>query len=173
MAAGELLLQRVVGQLQAAVRQPGAAGQGVVDVIQAQDVPPGQAGGFGGAVQAQQARPAGGGIRIQRRRRPHGGPIISQKRFEQAGLTLKGVDGEVAGDGHPAHPAGVGGRVEQPGVIAQHRTQAFQRASGQGVQAGAGVVIVHAPHCGTGHGRRLQDDAESRRGREARQLTAR
>ncbi len=149
VAAGELLLQRVMRQLQAAVGQAGAAGQGVVDVVQAQHVAPDQAGGFGGAVQAQLAGPVLRLIRLQGWNGQRGGPDVGQQGLQQAGLALQGVDGEVAGDGDPAQALIAAGRIEPPGLVAQRQAQAFQRASGKGVQAGTGVFIVHAAHCGT------------------------
>ena len=170
MALGEFGFQRFQADAQAVFRQPRAAGEDGVDVIQSQHVTPDQAGRFGGAIAPQLFLPASGFIGCQDRRGRRRGAVVAEQGVQPVRLASQGFQGEVAGQDHLADARGAGGIGEQRGRSGRGFAQAGQAAFDQGIEIGVetGVVIHiaglwHCPVfvCGSDVGRDRKTDAQA------------
>ncbi len=145
MALGEFGFQRFQADAQAVLRQPRAAGEDGVDVVQAQHVAPDQTGRFGGAIAPQLFLPASGFIGGQDRRGGRRGAVVAQQGFQPIRLAAQGFQGEVAGQDHPADARGAGGIGQQFGRGGRGFAQAGQAAFDQRFEIGVGNrgVVIH------------------------------
>ena len=152
VTGGECLLQRIMGQLQAVLGQPGTAGQGGVEVIQAKHITPHQPGGLGLAVHAQLARP----VRVLTGRQRGWRKGIGAVRFKQAQgqlrLTLQRVDGEIAGDRHALQALQIDRQFQHLGAAAEGAAQAFEGAGRERLQLCGRGGVMHGAIVALGAG---------------------
>ena len=114
VALGKLGLERDQRHLQAVLRQPGAAGQRLRDIVQAERVAPHQPRRFGRAMATQQHRPVAAVVAMQLRQRRGRMALVGEQRRQQCRLPRQGVNREITDPGDAADDGGHG-RIGQRG----------------------------------------------------------
>jgi hypothetical protein len=155
VALGKFGLQRLQRQAQAVLRQGGGPGQGGVDIVQAGEVTPDQAGRGRGPVAAQLGLP-GAGLQWVEHGQRQGRWIRLGEDGQQRRLPAQGVDGEVAGHRQLAYDRLHFGSRRPLGTVgmgqAQPRKGAVdQRGEGFG-QGGGGLDHAEFWHPPPRHG---------------------